>query len=608
MRFEVLGSLRVVRGETELDLGFPQQRALLGLLLVQTGRPIRMSEIVEVLWSGQPPASARNVVRRYVGALRRLLEPGLPPRAPGRRLLGLTGAYLLEADTDEVDLLCFRDLARQGMRAAATGRPEEAVRHFADALALWRGPVATGIPVATRAHPHFAAVERDIVRTAQMAADAALLCGRSEQVLPALRRAAEVEPLDEPLHARLVMSLAACGLQAEALAVYERVRRDLAAQLGVAPGPELGAAHARVLRQEVRPAGHITARSTPSARPHSPEPFVRPAQLPPDLAVFTGRGTELDTLSALADTTAATGHRPATVLISGMAGIGKTTLAVHWAHSVADRFPDGQLHVDLGGFDPRRAALEPAEALRQLLAALGVPAQRMPEGVDELAGLHRRLLAGRRLLLLLDGAADTEQLRPLLPVPPGCLTVVTSRNGLPGLIAAGARPLPLDLPSAADARTALARRIGSERVTAEPEAAEEIVARCGRLPLALAVVAARAASRRDFPLAALAAELRASHGSLDAFSCAKGAADARAAFGCSYRTLSAGGARLFRLLPRHTGPFVTAGAAAALADLPVREARTLLGELTDAHLVTEAAPGHYALHELLRAFATELTE
>ncbi|MFH8774524.1 BTAD domain-containing putative transcriptional regulator [Streptomyces sp. NPDC017958] len=608
MRFEVLGSLRVVRGETELDLGFPQQRALLGLLLVHTGRPMRMSEIVDVLWCGQPPASARNVVRRYVGALRRLLEPGLPPRAPGRRVLGRTGGYLLEADTDEVDLLCFRDLARQGMRAAATGRPEEAVRHFADALALWGGPVATGIPAATRAHPHFAAVERDIVRTAQTAADVALLCGRSEQVLPALRRAAELQPLDEPLHARLVMSLAACGLQAEALTVFEHVRRDLAGQLGVAPGPELGAAHARVLRQEVRAAGHVTAWNMPSARPKSPEPFIRPAQLPPDLAVFTGRSTELDTLSALADTAAGTGHRPATVLISGMAGIGKTTLAVHWAHRAADRFPDGQLHVELGGFDPRRAALEPVEALRHLLTALGVPAQRMPEGADALAGLYQGLVAGRRLLLLLDGAADIEQLRPLLPVSPGCLTVVTSRNGLPGLLAAGARPLRLNLPTAADARAVLARRIGSGRMAAEPEAAEEIVARCGRLPLALAVVAARATSRRDFPLAALAAELRASHGSLDAFSSAKGAADARAAFHCSYRTLSAQGARLFRLLPRHTGPFVTAGTAAALADLPLCEARTLLGELAEAHLVTEAAPGHYAPHELLRAFAAELTE
>ncbi|SOE06845.1 AfsR/SARP family transcriptional regulator [Streptomyces sp. Ag109_G2-15] len=603
MRFEVLGSLRVVRGETELDLGFPQQRALLGLLLVHTGRSVRMSEIVDVLWPGQPPASARNVVRRYVGALRRLLEPELPPRAPGRRLLTRTGGYLLEADTDEVDLLCFRDLTRQGMRAAATGRPEEAVRHFADALALWRGPVATGIAEATRAHLHFSAVEREFVRTAQMAADAALLCGRSEQVLPALRRAAVLEPLDEALHARLVLSLAARGLQAEALTAYEDVRRDLAAQLGVPPGPELGAAHARVLRQEVRPAG----RDAPPVRRRSPEPFVRPAQLPPDLAVFTGRGTELETLNALADATAATDGVPATVLISGMAGIGKTALAVHSAHRAADRFPDGQLHVELGGFDPRRSALEPAEALRQLLAALGVTARRMPEGVDALAGLYRGLLAGRRLLVLLDGAAGTEQLRPLLPASPGCLTVVTSRNALPGLIAAGARPLRLDLPSAADARAALARRIGFARMTAEPEAVEEIVARCGRLPLALAVVAARATSRRDFPLAALAAELRAAHGSLDALSSAKGAADVRTAFHCSYRTLSARSARLFRLLPQHTGPLVTAGAAAALADLPVREARALLGELAEAHLVTEATPGRYALHELLRAFATELT-
>ncbi|MGW0416751.1 AfsR/SARP family transcriptional regulator, partial [Streptomyces collinus] len=273
LRCDVLGPLRVTRGETELDLGFPQQRALLALLLVHTGRPVRLAGIVDVLWSGQPPASAPNVVRRYVGALRRLLEPGLPPRAPGRRLLGRTGGYVLHADTDEVDLLRFRDLTQRGMRAAATARPETAVRHFAAALRLWRGPVATGAPAATRAHPHFTAVERELVRTAQMAADAALLCGSPEAVLPTLRRAAALEPLDEPLHARLVLSLAAAGLQAEALGAYDGVRRDLAAQLGVPPGPELTAAHARVLRQQVRPAAPRTPPPTPPERPRPPYPF-----------------------------------------------------------------------------------------------------------------------------------------------------------------------------------------------------------------------------------------------------------------------------------------------------------------------------------------------
>ena len=232
----------------------------------------------------------------------------------------------------------------------------------------------------------------------------------------------------------------------------------------------------------------------------------------------------------------------------------------------------------------------------------------LPRGLDALAGLYRSLLAGRRLLVLLDDAAGTEQVRPLLPASPGCLTLVTSRNSRPSLIASGAHPRRLDLPSAADARTVLALRTGHARVAAEPSAADEIVARCGRLPLALAIVAARAVSRPDVPLSALAAGLRHSRGSLDAFSGPGAAADARTAFACSYRYLPPEAARLFRLLPLHPGPDLTADTAAALAGLPVRTARLLLDQLADAHLVTEHAPGRYAPHDLLRAYAAELAE
>jgi hypothetical protein len=296
------------------------------------------------------------------------------------------------------------------------------------------------------------------------------------------------------------------------------------------------------------------------------------------------------------------------VLIGGMAGIGKTTLAVRWAHEVAHRFPDGQLFVELRGFEPFRAPLEPAEALRGMLVALGVPPGRLPGGLDALAGLYRSVLSGRRLLVVLDDAFDTDQVRPLLPASPGCLTLVASRNGLPGLVASGARPLRLDLPSDADARAVLALRIGAERMAAEPAAADEIIARCGRLPLALAVVAARATGRPDFPLTAIAAELRESRGSLDAFAGPAGAADARLAFASSYRCLPPGSARLFRLLSLHPGPDLTPDTAAALAGLTARTARLLLDDLAEAHLVTEHSPGRYAPHDLLRVFAAELTE
>ncbi|MCX4760246.1 winged helix-turn-helix domain-containing protein [Streptomyces sp. NBC_01275] len=612
MRFEVLGPVRVWREERELDLGFPQQRALLALLLAHAGRPVPTGEILDALWAERPPASALNVVRRYVGALRKLLEPGLPPRAPGRRLLRRAGGYLLEAAADEVDLLRFRELTRQGKRAAATGRPETATGHFAQALEEWRGPVAMGIPESVRAHVQFTAVQRELLHTVRLAADAALLCGRAGQLLPALRRATAHEPLDEPLHARLVLSLAACGLQAEALKAYDDLRRRLARELGVAPGPELAAAHTRVLRQDVRrlttgPTVDLGQEATivrMGARSGSAdaEATSPPAQLPSDLAVFGGRKAELEWLTEVADAATDFTGAPQAVVIGGMAGVGKTALAVHWAHRTADRFPDGHLYVALRGADPDRPALAPADALRGMLTALGVPPPRLPDGLAALTGLYRTLLAGRRVLVLLDDAADTERLRPLLPAAPGCLALVTSRNALPGLVASGARPLRLEPPSAEDARETLDRRIGVDRSAAEPRAADEIVARCGRLPLALACVAARAVSRRDFPLAAVAAELRACDGSLDAFPAV------RAAFATSYRLLPPESARLLRLLPRHPGPDVTPAAAAAFAGLPVRRARQLLDALADAHLLTEHAPGRYTLHVLLRAFATEQAE
>ncbi|MDG5803901.1 BTAD domain-containing putative transcriptional regulator [Streptomyces ossamyceticus] len=644
MRFEVLGPLRVCRGDEELDLGFPQQRTLLALLLVRAGRPVPAGEIVDVLWPGRAPASAMNVVRRYAGALRRLLEPDLPPRAPGRRVLRRAGGYLLEAAEDEVDLLRFRALTKRGKRAAATGRSEAALRHFVDALGDWHGPVAMGIPASVREHTEFASLERELTRTARMAADAALLCGGSELVLPHLRRAVELDPLDESAQAGLVMALAASGLQAEALTAYEHVRQLLAEELGISPGPELTAAHTRVLRQEwgppragaparpprPTPTGTVPAAAptaTPVAAPSAapvaapvtaptavPVPVpasqptpLRPSHLPTDLPAFIGREAELATLLRVTDTAAASTGAPVTVLLSGMPGIGKTALAVHWAHRVADRFPDGRLHVSLRGFDAARPPLEPDEALRGMLGALGVPAARMPAGLDSLAGLYRSTLVRRRLLVLLDDAADTEQVRPLLPAGPGSLTLVTSRLALSGLTASGAHPLHLDLPSAAEAGAALALRVGQNRTAAEPGAAAEIVARCGRLPLALAVVAARAAGRPDFPLSATAAELRHEGDGLDAFAGTGGTPGLRTAFDPSYRRLPPENARLFRLLSLRPGPDLTPGTAAALAGLPQRHARLLLDELAEAHLVTEHAPGRYVQHPLLRLFAAELT-
>ena len=331
-----------------------------------------------------------------------------------------------------------------------------------------------------------------------------------------------------------------------------------------------------------------------------------PAQLPADVAGFVGRSDQLGHLTKLLDS----GDRPAAVVISaiaGTAGVGKTCLAVHWAHQVFDRFPDGQLYANLRGFDPAGTAATPAEVVRSFLDALDVPARRVPAGLDAQTALYRSLLADRRMLVLLDNARDADQVRPLLPGTPGCLVLVTSRNQLTGLVAgAGALPLPLDLLTTDEARDLLAGRVGADRVAAEPAAVDEIIGRCVRLPLALAIVAARAAIQPGLPMAALAAELRRLQDRLDSLATGDAGTDVRSVFSWSYRQLSGPAAQLFRLLGLHPGPDLGVSAAASLAGVPPAEVRPMLAELVGAHLVTEQVPGRYALHDLLRAYAGEL--
>ncbi|TPQ19462.1 AfsR/SARP family transcriptional regulator [Streptomyces sporangiiformans] len=607
LTFAVLGPIRAQRAGADLALGSPQERALLALLLVRAGQPVSVSEIVNVLWGPRPPHSAVNVIRRHVGSLRRLVEPGLPARAAGRWLIRDAGGYRWAADSDSLDLLRFRRLRHEARRAADES-PARAVELLTQALSLWKGTVASGLPPEIRERAGFASVDREHLAAVQEAADAALRAGVPGAVLPELREATARNPLDEPLLARLIRVLAATGRRPEALSTYQAACSRLAEELGMDPGAELREAHDAVL--EDAPATGAGSAGTASDTPTPPTASATPppAQLPHDLPTFTGRRTELDAALALL-----TGHdgRPAeTVVISaiaGMAGIGKTTLAVHWAHRVAERFPDGQLYVNLRGYDPSGAVMSAGEAVRLFLDALGVPPERVPHGVDAQAALYRSLLARRRFLVLLDNARDTDQVRPLLPGTPGCLTIVTSRNQLSGLVCAhGAHALTLRPLDAEQARVFLARRLGAQRLEGESGAVAEITALCAGLPLALACVAARAAAHPHFPLSAIAAELRATHGSLDAFSRTDASANVSAVFSWSSGALSTGVARLFRLLALHPGPDFSVPAAAALAGLPVREARQLLSELAEVHLIGEHSPGRYAFHDLLRAHAAEL--
>ncbi|MGH8791666.1 MAG: ATP-binding protein, partial [Stackebrandtia sp.] len=326
--------------------------------------------------------------------------------------------------------------------------------------------------------------------------------------------------------------------------------------------------------------------------------------LPADVSGFAGRSAALKALDDFLDEDQIS--RPVVITaIAGAAGVGKTALAVHWAHRVAAHFPDGQLYVNLKGFDPSGELTTPAEAVRGFLNALAVPKERIPAGLDAQAALYRSSLSGKRVLVVLDNARDAEQVRPLLPGSTGCLAVVTSRHQLFGLVASeGARPVPLDVLADEEARQLIAGRIGADRTAAEPEAVDAIVAACAGLPLALAVAAARAAVSPATTLAELAGQL---HDSLDAFGGDDEAVNLRAVFSWSYRTLEAETARLFRLLGLFPGPDVSLPAAASLAGAPVRETRARLAQLRDAHLIVEHVPGRYTLHDLLRTYAWELT-
>lgn len=333
--------------------------------------------------------------------------------------------------------------------------------------------------------------------------------------------------------------------------------------------------------------------------------LVVPRQLPTAVAGFAGRTGELAELTSLLEQPSG-----GTVVISaldGTAGIGKTALAVCWAHQVAERFPDGQLYVNLRGFDPAGSPMSPAEAVRGFLDAFGVPTERIPLGLDAQASLYRSILAGRRMLVVLDNARNAAQVRPLLPGSPGCVVVVTSRSRLTSLIAAeGARPLTVNLLPVSDAHELLSRRLGPDRVAAEPDAVVEIITLCAQLPLALSVVAARAAVHPGFALAALADELRQSGGGLMALDGGEASIDVRAVFSWSFQQLGTTAARLFRLLGLHLGPDITAAAAASLAGSDIVETRRALAELARCHLVAEQVPGRFSFHDLLRAYAAEL--
>ena len=602
VRVRLLGPVDiVVDGEVRLVRGL-RRRAVLATLALHDGEVVGTGRLADAVWGRTAPLTSPNTLQSHVSYVRNLLggRAAILARPPG---------YVLELGDDGTDVRLAERLLRQGRQAAD---PVQGARDLREALALWRGrPLAdlAGLSWLEEQAERLDLLGEQIRRALS---EARLAAGEHLQLVPELERMATDHRLDEQVHAQLMVALYRSGRQADALSAYQRLRRTLAEELGLVPGPALRELETAILRQDPSldaPAPAARVRSVAPPAPAAP-PQPVPAQLPPPAAAFAGRAAELARLDSILPGLAEGGPADRvgaiTALITGTAGVGKTALAVHWAHRVATQFPDGQLYVNLRGFDPVGPALDPSQALRGFLDAFAVVPERIPAGLDGQVALYRSLLAGRRVLVVLDNARDAEQVRPLLPGSPGCLAVVTSRNHLTGLIATqGAHLLDLDLLPPAEARELLARRLGAGRAGREPDAVEQIMAGCARLPLALTIAAARAATSPDFPLAVFAAELGEAGRVLDPFDSGDVATDVRAVFSWSYRALSRGAARLFRLLGLHPGPDITLGAAASLAGITPDQARAMLAELTRGHLLAEHRPGRYAFHDLLRAYATE---
>jgi DNA-binding SARP family transcriptional activator/tetratricopeptide (TPR) repeat protein len=618
LRIQLLGPVRAWRGEQEVELGGPRRRALLAMLAMRASQAVSRSELIDGLWGTDPPTSAVNSVHVYVAGLRRVLEPHRARRAPGQVLSASAPGYRLRLEPGQLDTAALDRHLAQAARSTAAGDLAVAARSLDAAQGLWQGAALAGIP------GPWADIER--VRlgelrltTIEECIDVMLALGGHHQAVAQLAGLIREHPLRERFRGQFMMALYRCGRQADALAEFAAARRVLAGELGIEPGPGLRRLHQQILTADAAldlpSAGGTSASLNILAAPGPRQPAPVPRELPADVDAFTGRSGELAELDRLlsAGSQAARGDPenggPAAIVISavaGSAGIGKTALAARWAHRVRDAFPDGQLYLNLRGYDPGEPVTT-ADALAGFLRALGVADQDIPADVSERAARYRSMLDGRRMLVLLDNAASTAQVSPLLPGSPSCFVVVTSRDSLAGLVARhGARRLDLDLLPPADA-VALLRALIGARVDAEPASAATLAERCARLPLALRVAAEFAAARPALTLAQLVDQLAGEQrlNLLDAGGDPRTAV--RGVFSWSYRHLSVHAARAFRMIGLHPGPDLDAYAAAALSGTSLQNAHDALDLLARAHLISPARPGRYAMHDLLRAYASEIT-
>ncbi|GAA3371924.1 BTAD domain-containing putative transcriptional regulator [Streptomyces sannanensis] len=592
--FGVLGTIAAWRDGVPADVGHAQQQRVLAALLVDAGNAVPADVLVDRAWGEAPPRRGREALYGYVSRLRRVLS-----QMCATDIERTPAGYRLTVDPHRVDMHQFRDLTS---RARGQGDAGQAAALWEKALGLWRGEAFTGIDT-----PWFDS-RRDLLDRERLTAeldlaDARLRLGQHDRILVELLARAEAQPLDERVAGQLMLALYRGGRGADALTHYQSIRGRLVEELGTDPGPALRLLHQRILGADpaldLAPGPGVAVDEAAAVRPV-------PRQLPAPPATFIGRDRELASLDGLLKEPA--DDRAVVVIsaIGGVGGMGKTWLALRWAHEHLDRFPDGQLYADLCGFDPSSEPMPPGMVLRGFLDALGIDTQEMPADPEALAALYRSLVAGRRMLIMLDNARGADQIRPLLPGSATCTVMVTSRSHLSGLTAThGCQYLDLGTLPDDDARQILVHALGHDRVAAEPDAVSGLLRRCAGLPLALGIVAARAAARPDFPLTVLTSELHDAACRLDALNAGDLATDLRAVFDTSYRVLDHSTAQTFALLGLAPGPDISLSAAARLTALPAPRARVLLRTLESAHLVQQNIPGRYRMHNLVRLYATE---
>ncbi|WP_143200003.1 AfsR/SARP family transcriptional regulator [Kitasatospora sp. CB01950] len=614
IEFGLLGPLSVVTDGRRTAVGGPRQRAILALLLLSPDTVVSVDAMVEAVWQGDPPATARTQVAICVAGLRKVFRA----QGCGDALISTVHpGYQLNSAGHRIDLLVFQELVRQAEQAAAGRRTAEAGVLYARALGLWRGSVAEGV-AGRQVEDEAGRLEETRVSCLEALAEIDLALGRQLEVIGGLTPVVREHPLRERARHVLMRAQYRAGRRAEALETFREGRRRSVEELGLEPGPDLGRLHDAILRDDPalgRPDDGAQPAPAPAPAPApqpAPTPLAvaqpTPSFLPPNVPAFTGRAAETATLDRLAEGRSEE-QPPGIGLITGVAGVGKTGLAVHWAHRVAARFPDGRLYVDLCGHDETREPTTAADVLSRFLRALGVPSEQIPADTGERTELYRSLLAGRRVLVVLDNARSAAQIGPLLPGTGQCCVVVTGREPMEQLMLRyGAVRVQLGVLPPAEAVELLGRIVPEDRIAADPEQAERLAELCDRLPLALRIAAARLASKPHWSVRHLVARLADERRRLDELS--RGEAQVRAGFAVSYRQLAPDAARLYRRLALLEAPDVTVWTAAALLDVHPFEAERLLEHLVDVQLLEVTGTDgtgqlRFRMHNLLGLFARE---